>query len=438
MSNYYPGPTTVPITSLYGNTILSATWRDLAAAEVNFIPADTYSVFSVVERNLALFGFTAPITSYACVPPVGFPGAVGWGETCAPTTTPNPNYGYLVSADALQTHLFMDGLHLTEAGQVIEADYLYSLIVAPSQISFLAETPVKTQSMVINTIQNQLPLSNSNRGPSGYNAWVSGDISSLTMKNNSVGFPGDPGMPVALTAGFDFKGYGWLYGAAFSAETTQQSFTLLPGSYTQSGGSASLYAAYLDHPFWFDAIGTLGYFRDSINRQVPLVITIQDNSGYTNVYDPSIAGEAGYNFFYSGLKHGPVTGVAFQRVDVNAFTETGSVTALSFDTQIRNSAITELGYQASYVWGVYEPFAKVVWNHEWADSNRDVTASLTTIAAPSYFMPAVVLGKDWGTATVGTSAKISQNVKGFALVTSEFAQNAVTAYGGQIGFNVGF
>ena len=260
------------------------------------------------------------------------------------------------------------------------------------------------------------------------------------MKNDSVVFPrGASRMPVSLTAGFDFKSYGWLFGAAFSVQTTQQSFTLLPGGYTQSGGSASLYAAYLDHPLWFDVVGTLGYFRDSINRQVPLGITVQSNNGYTNVYGTSsLAAEAGYNFFNSGLRHGPVTGVAFQRVDVNAFTETGSVTALSFDTQISKFGDQRAGLSGELRLGGLRAVRETCLEPEWADPNRDVTASLTTIAAPSYFMPAVVLVSNWGTATVGTSAKISQNVKGFALVTSEFAQNSATVYGGQIGFNVGF
>jgi outer membrane lipase/esterase len=423
-------------------------WSDLASAGVRFVPADIQSVVRYVEANPTQFGFTAATvlpgvvgsaSGSACLTQLGASATTtGWGQWCVNSTTSSATHAYLRSANAEQTSFFSDDQHFSAAGQKIEADYDYSLIVAPSQISFLAETPVKTQSMVINTIQNQLAISNSNRGPAGYNAWVSGDISSLSMKSESVGFPGDPGTPMALTAGFDFKNYGWLLGAAFSVNYTQQSFTLLPGGYTQSGGSASLYAAYLDHPFWFDVVGTLGYFRDSINRVVPIGISTQFNNGYTNVYDPSVASEIGYNFLNSDLKHGPVAGVALQRVNVNGFTETGSFTSLSFGTQIRNSAISELGYQATYKIGTFEPFAKLVWNHEWADTNRDVTATLTTIAAPSYFMPAVVLGKDWGTATVGTSAKISQNVKGFALLTSEFAQNAVTTYGGQVGVNVGF
>src|SRR5579863_1330264 len=58
MSNYYPGPVNIPAGTFYGDTILSATWRDLAAAGVKFIPADTISVFAVVEQHFTEFGFT--------------------------------------------------------------------------------------------------------------------------------------------------------------------------------------------------------------------------------------------------------------------------------------------------------------------------------------------------------------------------------------------
>jgi phospholipase/lecithinase/hemolysin len=98
--------------------VFTATWADLATAGVKFIPADTASVIAAVEQNPAAFGITAPISSNACVPPAVFTVfgiTTGYGVTCAPTTTPNPNYGYLVSANATQTHLFMDGTHLTTA-----------------------------------------------------------------------------------------------------------------------------------------------------------------------------------------------------------------------------------------------------------------------------------------------------------------------------------
>lgn len=67
-----------------------------------------------------------------------------------------------------------------------------------------------------------------------------------------------------------------------------------------------------------------------------------------------------------------------------------------------------------------------------------MTASLLSIAAPSYSLPAVVSGKDWGTATVGTRLRLAPNVTGYAMFNSSFGQNNVTTYGGQLGLNVAF
>jgi outer membrane lipase/esterase len=61
---------------------------------------------------------------------------------------------------------------------------------------------------------------------------------------------------------------------------------------------------------------------------------------------------------------------------------------------------------------------------------------LTTVAAPSYWMPAVVLGRDWGTGTIGTTATNAQGVTGYATFTGEIVQRSVVAYGGQIGLNL--
>jgi outer membrane lipase/esterase len=134
--------------------------------------------------------------------------------------------------------------------------------------------------------------------------------------------------------------------------------------------------------------------------------------------------------------------VVLQHITVNGYTETdpfasiGGFTALSFADQTRNSAVTELGYQASLDLGKWRPFAKLVWNHELASTDRSVTASLTSIVAPSYWMPAVVLGKDWGTATLGTTVAFAPGVTGYGTLTSQVGQQNVVTYGGQIGLNV--
>jgi outer membrane lipase/esterase len=80
---------------------------------------------------------------------------------------------------------------------------------------------------------------------------------------------------------------------------------------------------------------------------------------------------------------------------------------------------------------------KAVWNHEFVDSDRQVSASLTTSAAPAYSMPAVQLGSDWGTVTAGTAVKLAGNVNGLVAITGSLAQQSVQ-FGGQVGINVSF
>ncbi|MCC8971935.1 autotransporter outer membrane beta-barrel domain-containing protein [Bradyrhizobium brasilense] len=441
-------PVLVQSRSIYDQAL----WNNLAAAGVRVIPGDIASIYNYVLANPAPFGIT--VTS-ALTPACGNVNSY----QCTPA-----NY---VAPNANKTHFWADGPgapdgggHATGAVQQIVADYLYSLVVAPSEISFLAEAPLKTRFAVINSIQNQIPLSFGQAGT--FRGWASGDLSRLKMTSGVNGFPNDPGTPAAVTGGFDYSiTSNWLVGAAFSGQATKQTFSL-GGDYRQEEFAVSLYTAYRHDALWIDAIGSWGTLRDTVNRQIPLGTTTQSNLGSTRGSNISFAGEIGYDFgapsappaktgvSYKApvapvasflLTHGPVAGVILQQVYVDGFTETnpsGAPTALSFGSQTRNSAVTEFGYRASVKFGIWEPYAKLTWDHEFADLNRLVTASLTSIVAPSFSMPGVILGRDWAAATIGTRFRLANNISGYAALTGQLGQNNATTYGGQIGLNVAF
>jgi outer membrane lipase/esterase len=193
---------------------------------------------------------------------------------------------------------------------------------------------------------------------------------------------------------------------------------------------------------WADLVGGFGALQDSINRIVPIGITSQANTGQTYGTNVSLAAEGGYNFFAGPITHGPVAGMVLQQVHINGYAETdsfsavGGFTALSFGSQVRNSAVSVLGYEAGADIGIWHPFAKLTWNHELASTDRLVTASLTSVSAPSYSMPAIVFGADWATATIGASVAISRGVTAYATFYSEIGQSNVTYYGGEVGLNV--
>lgn len=453
-------------------------WSQLAANGVRFIPSDVPAVVAAAQYNPTLFGFTASTVSpgtyngsvgSACHAQTGASSTTsGWAQWCANTTTPSSNYAYLTSANAEQTYLYADNQHLSAAGQLMEADYDYSLITAPGEMSYLAEAPLKTRTALTQTIFQQISISERQRGVGTFNAWVSGDISSLTMGNSYPGFPTDPGTPGMVTVGADYLWLpSWLVGGAVSVGTTTQSFSL-GGNFRQNEYALSAYAAYVGHPLWFDMIASYGGIHYDTDRIVPIGIATVANTGSTNGENASFAAEIGYNFtsVFGGtppaspmpmkalpraadgwsVTHGPVGGILLQKIDVNGFTETdpftgdatGGLTALSFGGQTRDSAVTELGYQVSAAIGRWQPFAKLVWNHELVSSNRVVNAWLTTIAAPGFSMPAVILGSDWGTATLGTSVALRPGITAYASFNSEFGQSEATVYGGQIGLNFAF
>ena len=127
INNLYGGGT---LANFYNATLVS----DLNADGVKYILADIASLVQTVEANPTAYGFTAATvmpgvpgstTGSACVAGLG---ASGWGQFCGNTTTPNPQFAHLRSADSEQTSFFSDDQHFSAAGQSIEANYEFSLL----------------------------------------------------------------------------------------------------------------------------------------------------------------------------------------------------------------------------------------------------------------------------------------------------------------------
>lgn len=412
-----------------------ALWSGLAAAGVNFIPADFNSVRVAIAANPSAFGFEFVgngAAQTACTKPAGINSA--WSLLCSS----NPAApSHLATPNADQTRLFADDSHLSTAGQKIQADYYYSLVVAPSQISLLAEAPVMTRLGTTLGIQEQIDIAQ-RRPAAGFNVWINGDVSSLKFESPATGFGGAQGTPFAGSVGLDYKWQnGWLVGAAFTMGAQTSGFDL-GGSFKQKEIAGSLYAGFTSGPAWASVIATYGALRYDVNRIVPIGITRQDNSGATNGSNTSLAMQGGADFKAGILTHGPLAGLILQRVTVDPFTEAGGFTSLAFGSQVRESAVSVLGYRASLDLGAFRPFVRLSWDHELASIDRGVRAALTTVDAPSYEMSAIRLGRDWGTASVGTLWNAGNGLTALASATAQAGQTGAMSYGGRFGLNYAF
>ena len=423
-ANSFGNTTQQNLRGIYNNEL----WNGLAAAKVNFIPADFNGLRQEINAKQTAFGFTTvSINDPACNPVVSAAALL-----CSTTKSG------LVEPNADQTHLFADAEgHFTTKGQKIVADYYYSLVIAPSEISLLAENPVKSRNASIDLIMNQIPISQRTRGPLGFNVWASGDVSRLKI-DRPVGFVGESATPTQVTAGIDtMSSGGILYGLAVSAGTKKASFSQ-GGSFTQDEFAVSGYTAATLGPLWLNMIGTFGALHYDVNRVVPLGPVLEQNNATTNGTNMSFSVRTGHNTVVGPVTFGPVIGLTLQSIHIDGFTESGNVTSLAFSEQYRHSSLGVLGYQASFDFGMFQPFAKVLWNHEFVSNDRLVTASLTSTVAPSYSLPAVNLGKDWASATAGVSVGFAKGVTGLVSFTGQLGQDKVTTYGGQLGLNVAF
>jgi len=404
----------------YGNSI----WAHLTAAGVNFIPVDEDSLFSYVVHNPTRFGFTA--TSVLA--------------TNAPCYASSALICTTMSAADMQSYLFVDGKHMTTAGQAIVADYEYSLLTAPSTISLIGESAVQGGLTRASAIQGQLDLSGQRRGPSGINAWVSAGANELSIEN-APGFPDDPGTPFYGTVGVDYQlSNGLILGVAFTGGAQSQEFST-GGGFDQVDEAPSLYAAYKIGPVWGNAVATYGLFQEHIERPVTLHVFTDQNDADTTGHDLALALRGGGDFDVGQkVTTGPVMGVVMQRVQLDGFTEKGTsgVTALSFDTQTRDSLVSQFGWRGSLDLARWKPFVEAGWNHEWAKKENRVTASLTSVAAASYTVDAAPVAADWATASVGTSYQLNERVMLRGVISSVFANSQVDNYGGQLGVSVSF
>jgi outer membrane lipase/esterase len=396
-------------------------WSSLTAAGVRFIPADNNSLFRFVAKNPTLFGFTVSSVLSANAP------------------SPLPAIVALATPEQQQSYLWINGPHLSTAGQTIEADYTYSLLVAPSQMSLLTETAVQGGLSRAATIQGQIDLSGQQRGPGGINVWTSAGGNRLRVKNET-GMANEAGTAFSGSLGVDYQTPGGLVlGAAVTAGEQRQDFST-GGHFDQVDEALSIYAAYRTGPLWGNAVASHGQFQDKIARDVTLGVFTDHNNANTTGQSQALALRAGGDISLGRFTTGPVMGVVLQQVHLNGFSETGAsgVTALSFANQTRESAVGQLGWRVLLDVGAWQPFAEAKWNHEWAGKDHAVTAALTSVAAPSYTMDAAPIASDWATVSLGASFKLNSRVIMRGEASAVLFNPDGESYGGELGLNVSF
>lgn len=396
-------------------------WNDLTAAGVHYIPADLDSVFQYVARNPTKFGFT-PYTALATSAPSSVAAVLS-----------------VLTEEQQQTYLFVDGKHLTTAGQTIVADYEFSLLTAPGEISCVVENVIQSGLSRTATIQRQVELAGQTRGPNKVNGWAVSSYGYSKTETDSD-FSNISGNPFRGTVGVDYhSAAGIIIGGAVTFGTQSQDFST-GGDFNQDDQTLSAYTAYQYNRFWGNAVASYGLLQNSINRSVKLGIFTDQNSADTDGHAFSLALRGGSDFKVNQFSTGPIVGVIFQEASIDAFVEHGTSgsTALSFRSQTRKSQVTQLGWRGSIELDAWMPFAEATWNHEFNNDARTMTTTLTSVAAPSFTSLSTPVATEWGNATFGVSYKINDKTLLWGAFSEVFGASENKNYGGEIGLRMSF
>lgn len=349
----------------------------LAALGGNVIRLNFRALLGEVRDDLETYGFD-PLVSQAdvCFSGNGCLADPTWGLG---GLTPNP--------DRL---MFNDGVHPTAAVQQISADYIYSILGAPWEVSLLPEMAMAS----LNGHQQQLRSEwQADRGAwqaiGQWRSFVGASGQRQEFERGEAVASGDSdGLGVNLGSSYRLSEQ-WRLGLALGLQEQTLEVGEADSEYDLRSYLLSAFAQYQQGRLWADASLSLGHLDYSdLNRQFALGITQRSEKGDSDGQLWALSGRLGYDLANAdtGWRVSPFLSADYARVDVDGYREEGaSATALNFADQQRDSARLGLGLQANYQLApATQVFAEIARELEFEDDRRDLRMGLNSVAGNSF------------------------------------------------------
>ena len=166
------------------------------------------------------------------------------------------------------------------------------------------------------------------------------------------------------------------------------------GRLTVDGAKLGVYATYFTEGFYADAAVSGGLNGYDTSRRA-LVGTAR---GSTDGGELNALAATGYDWKTGGLTFGPTVNFQYTYMNMNGFTEHGSLAPLRLATNHGESLRTAVGGKAAYDWHVggvtVRPEARAAWQHECGDSTYGITSRLTSGAGGNFTVASPEVGRD--------------------------------------------
>jgi outer membrane autotransporter protein len=250
-------------------------------------------------------------------------------------------------------------------------------------------------------------------------------------------------------SGYDFNTVGTMMGAdyllndyfAFGATggyTRSDASLVNGGSIEADSFRSTVYATLFGGGFYVEGQTGLAYNSYETER----ASLLGRASGSTDGVDFTALINGGYDHHIDDLTLGIFSSLAYTRVNFNSFTETGSLTPLSFPDQHQESLRSNLGVRVSYSMPVgrmrLTPQARVSWQHEFRDSTQSIDSSFAAGPGPVFGVNGPEIGRDSLRVSAGLHLQITPTVGAYLFYGGQLARTNYNSHNVTLGMNINF
>ncbi|MBC3256319.1 autotransporter domain-containing protein [Pseudomonas paralactis] len=334
------------------------------------------------------------------------------GNSC----TANPVYGIGGTNPDPTKLIYNDSVHPTIAGQQLIADYAYSLLAAPWELTLLPEMAQGTLRAHQDELRNQWQADNGSWQAVGqWRAIVAGGGQRLDFDDQSSSASGD-GSGYNLNIGGSYRlDESWRVGLAAGLYRQTLEAGANDSDYKLNSYMGTAFAQYQHNHWWADAALTGGKLDfDSLKRKFALGVNEGSEKGDTDGWLWALSGRLGYDIAAPGSDWhlSPFISADYARVEVNGYSEKSSrSTALNFDDQQRDSKRLGVGLQGSYrITPQTQVFGEVAHEHEFENDTQKVNISLNSVQGIDFKLDGYTPRSNADRLSLGVSHKLTQEL----------------------------
>ena len=390
-----------PFISAFGRDFNNELVRQLSTVDAEIIPLNVPLMLSEVLASPGSFGLA---TDQDLI------GTCFDSDGC----TENPVYGVNGTNPDPTKLLFNDGVHPTIAGQDLIADYAYSLLSAPWEISLLPEMAHGN----LRSHQDQLRA----QWQADWEAWQA--VGQWRAFVNGGGQRLDYDI---YESSADGNGYNLNVGGSYRLNEAWR-LGLAAGFYEQSleAGDAdsdyelnsyigTAFAQYQENRWWAELAASAGHLDyANLERKFELGTAKRTEEGDTDGSLWAFTGRVGYDIAQPGSQWhlSPFISADYARVELDGYAEDGQrSTALTYDDQERTSKRLGVGLQGIIDLNAQTRlFAEVAQEREYEDDVSEVSISQNALPGIEYTLEGYVPTDKTTRASLGVSHKLAEGL----------------------------